>query len=85
MLLKAPPRRPSAPTRTASGSVAGPAERAKTALASRIYVEGRHDAELVEKVWGADLRAEGVVVEFLEGVDLLEEKLDAEPPTAERR
>jgi hypothetical protein len=34
-------------------------------------VAGRHDAELVEKVWGADLRAEGVVVEYLEGVDQL--------------
>lgn len=43
--------------------------RARTALASRIYVEGRHDAELVEQVWGADLRVEGVVVEYLGGVD----------------
>ena len=39
------------------------------ALASRIYVEGRHDAELVEQVWGEDLRIEGVVVEYLGGVD----------------
>ncbi len=39
------------------------------ALASRIYVEGRHDAELVEQVWGDDLRVEGVVVEYLGGVD----------------
>ncbi len=39
------------------------------ARASRIYVEGRHDAELVEKVWGDDLRIEGVVVEYLGGVD----------------
>jgi hypothetical protein len=36
---------------------------------SRIFVEGRHDAELVEKVWGDDLRVEGVVVEHLGGVD----------------
>ena len=36
---------------------------------SRIFVEGRHDAELVEKVWGDDLRLEGVVVEYLGGVD----------------
>jgi hypothetical protein len=43
------PTRPAAPVRTASGSVRGPAERAKTALGSRIYVEGRHDAELIEK------------------------------------
>jgi len=47
----------------------GPAGRAKTALASRIYVEGRHDAELVEKIWGEDLRHVGVVVEYLGGID----------------
>jgi hypothetical protein len=67
--VKAPTRSRAQPTRTASGSVAGPAERAKIALASRIYVEGRHDAELVEKIWGDDLRHVGVVVEYLGGVD----------------
>jgi len=55
--------------RTASGSVAAPQQRAKVARASRIYVEGKHDAELVEKIWGDDLRDIGVVVEYLEGVD----------------
>ncbi|MFL6064298.1 MAG: DUF3097 domain-containing protein [Friedmanniella sp.] len=60
---------PSGPRRTASGSVAGPAERAKVALPSRIYVEGRHDAELVERIWGEDLRHVGVVVEYLGGID----------------
>jgi hypothetical protein len=55
--------------RTASGSFAVADAAARVALPSRIYVEGRHDAELVEKVWGADLRVEGVVVEYLEGVD----------------
>jgi len=59
---------PAAPARTASGSVAVQAK-ARVALASRIYVEGRHDAELVEQVWGDDLRVEGVVVEYLGGVD----------------
>jgi hypothetical protein len=58
-----------APARTASGSIAAPASRAKVAKASRIYVEGRHDAELVEKIWGDDLRDVGVVVEYLEGID----------------
>ena len=57
------------PARTASGSVAAPASRAKVARVSRIYVEGKHDAELVEKVWGDDLRDVGVVVEFLNGID----------------
>lgn len=85
VVLTAPAAAAKGRTRTASGSFAAEDQRARTARASRIFVEGKHDAELVEKVWGADLRAEGVVVEFLEGVDLLEEKLDAEPPTAERR
>jgi hypothetical protein len=62
---------PPAATRTASGSVAAPSSRARVARASRIYVEGRHDAELVEKIWGDDLRDVGVVVEYLEGVDHL--------------
>ncbi len=60
---------PVAKTRTASGSVAVPHARARVARGGRIYVEGRHDAELVEKVWGDDLRVEGVVVEYLEGID----------------
>ncbi|MBO0788730.1 MAG: DUF3097 family protein, partial [Actinobacteria bacterium] len=66
---------PAGRARTASGSVAGPratgAARARVARASRIYVEGRHDAELVEKIWGDDLREVGVVVEYLAGVDHL--------------
>jgi hypothetical protein len=69
VILTAPKRSaPTAPARTASGSVAV-RTKAKVALASRIYVEGRHDAELVEQVWGDDLRVEGVVVEYLGGVD----------------
>jgi hypothetical protein len=56
-------------TRTASGSVAVHGQRARVARASRILVEGKHDAELVERVWGDDLRVEGVVVEPLHGVD----------------
>lgn len=54
---------------SASGSIAVPGARARVARAGRIYVEGRHDAELVERVWGHDLRVEGVVVEYLEGID----------------
>ncbi|WP_137772320.1 DUF3097 domain-containing protein [Microbacterium sp. Beta] len=71
--------------RTASGSFVVADQRARVALPSRILVEGKHDAELVEKVWGADLRVEGVVVEFLQGVDLLDDLLAAEPPSATRR
>ncbi len=70
VVLVAPrPAPPAAPSRTASGSVAVHGRRARVASGSRIFVEGRHDAELVEKVWGADLRVEGVVVEMLDGVD----------------
>jgi len=73
------------PARTASGSFAAPESRARVARASRILVEGRHDAELVEKVWGDDLRVEGVVVEYLQGVDLLDDLLQSEPPGPGRR
>jgi len=71
VVLKPPVTRaaPTAPRRTASGSVAVQGGRARVARESRIFVEGRHDAELVEKVWGDDLRVEGVVVEHLGGVD----------------
>lgn len=86
VILVAPARSgPATPTRTASGSVAVPGTRARVARASRIFVEGRHDAELVEKVWGADLRIEGVVVEYLEGVDDLAEHLRDFGPGPERR
>ncbi|WP_298944791.1 DUF3097 domain-containing protein [uncultured Microbacterium sp.] len=79
------PAAPTGPARTASGSFAAPQTRARVARGSRILVEGRHDAELVEKVWGDDLRVEGVVVEYLQGVDLLAAALDDEPPGPDRR
>ncbi len=86
VILVPPTRRgPSAPTRTASGSVAVPGTKARVARASRIFVEGRHDAELVEKVWGDDLRIEGVVVEYLGGVDDLGEHLSDFRPGPERK
>jgi len=68
-LVRPAAQRAAGPSKTASGSVAAPRQRAKVAQASRIYVEGKHDAELVEKIWGDDLRDVGVVVEYLEGVD----------------
>ena len=73
------------PARTASGATAAPAGRAKVARASRIYVEGKHDAELVEKVWGDDLRDVGVVVEFLNGIDDLPAVVAEFDPGAGRR
>ncbi len=86
VILRAPVRNaPTKPARTASGSVAVPGARARVARASRIYVEGRHDAELVERVWGDDLRIEGVVVEFLGGVDDLAGHLRGFEPGPGRR
>lgn len=76
---------PSAAQRTASGSVKSTGAPARVALASRIYVEGRHDAELVEQVWGDDLRAEGVVVEYLGGVDDLSRIVESFAPGPRRR
>ena len=71
--------------RTASGSIGGEQTRARVAKASRILVEGIHDAELVEKVWGDDLRLEGVVVEAVDGVDHLPEViLDFRPGPGRR-
>jgi hypothetical protein len=78
-------RAPAPAARTASGSVAVVGARAKVALASRIYVEGRHDADLVEQVWGDDLRIEGVVVEHLGGVDDLAAIVEDFRPAAGRR
>ncbi len=71
--------------RSASGSFVVADARARVARESRIFVEGRHDAELVEKVWGHDLRIEGVVVEYLEGVDDLESLLRDFGPGPGRR
>jgi hypothetical protein len=87
VVLTAPLTRPTpaAPRRTASGSVAVPGTRARVARESRIFVEGRHDAELVERVWGDDLRVEGVVVEHLGGVDDLASALRDFGPTRGRR
>lgn len=74
-----------AATRTASGSRAVADAPARVASASRIFVEGKHDAELLEKVWGADLRIEGIVVEALDGVDDLSAVIQDFKPTDRRR
>ncbi|HEX2290039.1 MAG TPA: DUF3097 family protein, partial [Pseudonocardiaceae bacterium] len=74
-----------APARSASGSVRVAGLRARTARASRIWVEGKHDAELVERVWGHDLRVDGVVVEALDGVDGLTKRVAEFCPAPHRR
>jgi hypothetical protein len=81
----AAPAGPAAPARTASGSIAGPRAPARVARDSRIWVEGRHDAELVERVWGDDLREVGVVVEPIGGVDELVVQVSGFTPGPGRR
>lgn len=87
-LMPPAPRRPASAvpaTRTASGSVKVQGHRAQVAKASRVWVEGKHDAELVEKVWGDDLRVEGIVVEPLHGVDDLKSAISDFRPGPGRR
>lgn len=84
-LVRPAPTAPPAPQRSTSGSVRVAGLRARTARASRIWVEGRHDAELVERVWGHDLRVDGVVVEALDGVDDLAGRVGEFEPGPHRR
>jgi hypothetical protein len=77
--------RVSATGRTASGSRAVLGAKARVAQPSRILVEGIHDAELVEKIWGDDLRLEGVVVERLDGIDHLADVVAEFSPGPGRR
>jgi hypothetical protein len=74
-----------APRRTASGSTAVAGATPRVARASRIWVEGIHDAALVERIWGDDLRIEGVVVEPLDGIDALAEEVRVFGPGPDRR
>lgn len=83
--LVAPAPMASTPKRSASGSVFVEGLKARVAAPSRIWVEGVHDAELVEHVWGHDLRVEGVVVEPLHGADDLVTALRAFRPGPGRR
>ena len=70
---------------TPSGSVSLGDTRARVARAGRIWVEGIHDAELIEKVWGDDLRVAGVVVEPLHGIDGLVGAVAVFRPARQRR
>lgn len=73
-------------TVTASGSFAADRSAgARVARAGRIWVEGRHDAELVEHVWGDDLRELGIVVEPLHGADDLVAAVREFDPGPQRR
>jgi hypothetical protein len=79
------PRAQRGPRRTASGSFAVQDARARVARASRIWVEGVHDAALLERVWGDDLRVEGIVVEPLDGIDHLVDAVREFGPGPQRR
>ena len=83
--LRKPKVSSATPKSTASGSVAVKGRPAQVARASRILVEGVHDAELVEKVGGDDLRGVGVVVERLDGLDHLPGFIAAFGPAADAR
>ncbi len=85
VVLVAPPKPTKETAFTASGSVALDNVAARVAQPSRILVEGIHDAELVEKVWGADLRIEGVIVQPLHGADDLREIVSRFGPRPGRR
>ncbi len=76
---------PTGPLRTASGSIAVAGITARIAAGSRIFVEGIHDAALVERVWGDDLRIEGIVVERLDGADDLADVVAEFRPGPRRR
>ncbi|MGD9794338.1 MAG: DUF3097 family protein [Acidimicrobiia bacterium] len=81
---KPKPAASTGPTITASGSIKID-HKAKVAIGSRIWVEGIHDAMLIEKVWGDDLRGEGVVVERLDGIDHLADEIAAFRPAPGHR
>jgi hypothetical protein len=80
----APAAAPAGPRITASGSIAGDGA-PKVAKAARIWVEGKHDAELVEHIWGDDLRDLGIVVEPMHGADELVPAIREFSPGPDRR
>lgn len=84
--MREPAASPGAKRRfTPSGSIDAGVSRARIARASRIWVEGVHDAELIEKIWGDDLRDAAVVVEPLHGADDLVNGVARFAPSARRR
>jgi len=83
--LVVPRASPAGPARSASGSTKVAGLTARTARASRIWVEGVHDAALVETVWGHDLRVEGIVVEPMHGMDDLAAAVADFGPAPHRR
>lgn len=83
--LTRPVRTTRAPQRSTSGSLAVAGHRARVARAAQIWVEGIHDATLIERVWGHDLRVEGIVVQPISGLDNLHAELERFGPSTVRR
>jgi hypothetical protein len=84
--------RPAAPgsgagtaVRSAAGALVAADAPARVARASRLWVEGDHDARLLERVWGDELRELGIVVEPLGGVDDLAARVSEFGPSPRRR
>ncbi|MEX0767955.1 MAG: DUF3097 family protein [Microthrixaceae bacterium] len=78
---------PSQPTtrRSAAGGVVAVEQVARIAQASRLWVEGDHDARFVERVWGEELRELGIVVEPMRGIDDLVSAVREFDPQQDRR
>jgi hypothetical protein len=76
---------PAGPRRTAAGGLVEADAPARVARASRLWVEGDHDARLLERVWGDELRELGIVVEPLGGVDDLAARVTEFGPGPRRR
>lgn len=83
--LARPARPPAGPRLSASLASVDAGQPARIARASRIWVEGNHDAELLEKVWGDELRDLGLVVEPLGGIDGLPAAVTAFGPGPDRQ
>lgn len=84
LLPPRPKKRASTRKITASGSFHVEHE-ARIAQASRIWVEGKHDAELISKIWGSDLAYEGIMIEELFGADNLAQILAVFGPSNSKR
>ena len=55
--------------RSSAGGLVAEQQAARVARASRLWVEGDHDARFMERVWGDELRELGIVVEPMGGID----------------
>jgi len=71
--------------RSAAGGVVAAQVVARVAQASRLWVEGDHDARFMERVWGDELRELGIVVEPMRGIDDLVGAVAAFDPRPDRR